>query len=282
MHLILMRNQINVLLQLLDRRRNLTQSRGLQLEAKKQIPIDQAQLLTTLSSIDNIRICNDVTNNCSVGYSVNQEESGIFSCEEMIVNGIINSSDRREGSQSVSEPILLDVIKVAEEPTIMLQGDCILSNMSTITSTSAAAAPSTSTSAPAATTTTTTTAAAAAAARVIAPAPTSFEPCKAVPAAASQNASDIVIEAREEHSIGSRRNTATREAPRTIQLDISYNECKEPRHAAVSTSTVISCDIDTVSHESYSAGSTRQHSPPITRNQSPLKFGIFTHPDNVV
>ena len=239
-----------------------------------EIPIDQAQLLTTLSSIDKIRICNNVSDNCSMGYLVNQKVRGILSCGEMIVYESINSSDRRMGSESghVSEPVLLDVIRMAEDPTMMLQRDYASSSISTIAAAAATSTfASTNTSTPATTTS--------AAARARAPAPTPFEPCKAVPAAASPNASDIVREAREEHSIGSRRNSATRES---TQSDSSFNEYMEPRHTAANLRAVSSSAVDVVSHGSYSAGSTRQNSPPITRNQSPLPFGIFTHPDDVV
>jgi hypothetical protein len=240
-----------------------------------EIPVDQGQLLTTLSTIDT-RICNDFNDTCSGGCPVNQKERG----GEMIVNESIKSSDRTEVNQSVSESILLDVIRVAEDPTVMFQKDCVPSNMSTITSASA----STSTSTPALTPASPPSpvpASTSTSAATSAPAPAPFEPCKAIPAAASPNASDIVTEARE-HIIGSRRNTATREPPHPIQSDISYNKSLEPVHTSANSRAVRSSAVDVVSHESYSAGSTSQYSPPVTRNQSPLPFGIFAHPDDVV
>ena len=272
-------------------------------EAKNvlEIPTDQVQLFTSLISIDNIQICNNVSHNCSKGSSVNQEERGILSSAKMIVKESINSSDRREGSQSghVSEPILLDVIRAAEDPTVMLQKDCVLSNISTIAPAAAASAAASATDATAtdgataATAATTATAAdadaadatASASALPLAPAAVAapFEPPRAAPATASIDVSAIVIKAKDEYSIGSRRSPATCEPPHPIQSDSSFNKSiRQPAHTSADSRAVRSSAVDVVSHESRSAGSTRQHSPLITRNQSPLPFGIFTHPDDVV
>ena len=267
-------------------------------EAKNvlEIPIDQAKLLKTIDSIDNIRICDEVSDSCSVWYSVNQGERAILSSAEMIVNESIKCPERREGGQSghASEPMLLECMRVVEDPTIILQKDYILSSISTIASTSAststsipapisaspaaAAAAATSTSAAAASSTFAPTSAPTSAA----PAPAPYDPHRVAPAAASLDASIIVIEEREEYSIISRRSPATREQPHHIQSDISSNKSLELVHTIANLRAVTSSAVNVVNHERHSAGSTRQDSPPVTCNQLPLPFGIFTHPDDVV